>query len=407
MEKGKRIAYIRTQFSFNLKAGGSVGHTQGMIRGFENAGCAVKVFSNDRLLGLDDKTVLIKPKFKKPLGELFYNIYSCRRYRSLIKEYGPDVIYHRYRGLTYFVVRLAREMGIPLILEFNSFDSWKIKHWSVNIGIIKQICRNTVKYGIVKIIERYNLKNADMIVTVSEVLRKDLIDMGIPEKKILVVPNGVDTAKFSPENTDPEKIRRLKEKLGIENGCIVAGFTGTFGPWHGIPQLTEAIETISKNRLSGKVHFLIIGDGDLKKDMVKKLQSYDKVTFTGEIPYTEITDYLAVCDILMSPHNPHPDGREFFGSPTKLFEYMAMGKGIVASRLGQIGDVLEDNETALLVEPGNVEELVRGILRLAEDAGLRERLGKRAREIAISKYTWDGNAKKILGGMKQYGFRHI
>ena len=93
---------------------------------------------------------------------------------------------------------------------------------------------------------------------------------------------------------------------------------------------------------------------------------------------------------------PLEDGSDFFGSPTKLFEYMAMGKGIVASRLGQIGDVLVDDETALLVEPGNAGELTNAILRLANSAELRERLGAAARRAAVERHTWKQNAQRVI-----------
>jgi glycosyltransferase involved in cell wall biosynthesis len=106
---------------------------------------------------------------------------------------------------------------------------------------------------------------------------------------------------------------------------------------------------------------------------------------------------LDACDILVAPHVPLADGSEFFGSPTKIFEYMAMGKGIVASRLGQIGEVLVDEETALLVEPGNVGELGRAIVRLIESETLRTRLGARAREVAEREHTWIHNARRVLG----------
>jgi glycosyltransferase involved in cell wall biosynthesis len=105
---------------------------------------------------------------------------------------------------------------------------------------------------------------------------------------------------------------------------------------------------------------------------------------------------LDACDILASPHVPLADGSAFFGSPTKLFEYMAMGKGIVASRLGQIGDVLENEKTALLVEPGNVLELSNAIQRLAGSRELRERLGESARITAIDRHTWTHNAARVL-----------
>ena len=118
--------------------------------------------------------------------------------------------------------------------------------------------------------------------------------------------------------------------------------------------------------------------------------------FTGTVAHERVPQLLDACDILVSPHIPLADGSDFFGSPTKVFEYMAMGKGIVASRLGQIGEVLEADETALLVEPGNVDELARAIVKLVESPGLRARLGARAREVAIQKHTWRRNAQRVL-----------
>jgi glycosyltransferase involved in cell wall biosynthesis len=89
-------------------------------------------------------------------------------------------------------------------------------------------------------------------------------------------------------------------------------------------------------------------------------------------------------------------GAEFFGSPTKLFEYMAMGKGIVASRLGQIGEVLSHEQTALLVEPGDADELSAAIMRLIKSQSLRESLGTAVRQKAITDHTWTRNAQNIL-----------
>src|SRR2546425_9815119 len=90
-------------------------------------------------------------------------------------------------------------------------------------------------------------------------------------------------------------------------------------------------------------------------------------------------------------------GRRFFGSPTKLFEYMAMGKAIVASNLDQLAQVLQHNRTAWLVEPGNTKELTSAITLLAEDPELRERLGRAARATAVEKHSWGQNAQRVLG----------
>jgi glycosyltransferase involved in cell wall biosynthesis len=120
------------------------------------------------------------------------------------------------------------------------------------------------------------------------------------------------------------------------------------------------------------------------------------VILTGTIPHERVPRLLDACDILVSPHIPLADGSDFFGSPTKVFEYMAMGKGIVASRLGQIGEVLWHDETALLVEPGNVPELGRAIVALVESRELRMRLGTRSREVALQNHTWTRNAERVL-----------
>jgi glycosyltransferase involved in cell wall biosynthesis len=160
--------------------------------------------------------------------------------------------------------------------------------------------------------------------------------------------------------------------------------------------LAEAIKMISA---AVPLKFLLVGDGALQGQMKRMLGEeleQGRVIFKGSVTHKDVPALLDACDILVSPHIPLAAGADFFGSPTKLFEYMAMGKGIVASRLGQIGEVLIEGQTALLVEPGNAEELRTAILRLAEARELRETLGARARQVAIERHTWKRNAQKII-----------
>jgi len=94
------------------------------------------------------------------------------------------------------------------------------------------------------------------------------------------------------------------------------------------------------------------------------------------------------------------DGNGFFGSPTKLFEYMAMSRPVVASRLGQIADVIRDGENGILVDPGDAKALANAIVRLAENNQLREELGAMARQTVISGYTWRHNARRVFEFME-------
>ncbi|HYJ45355.1 MAG TPA: glycosyltransferase, partial [Pyrinomonadaceae bacterium] len=180
------------------------------------------------------------------------------------------------------------------------------------------------------------------------------------------------------------------------------GFVGTFGPWHGVVALAEAIKLVPRE---ARVRFLLVGSGLLRGEVERILSeagARSRVILTGAVEHGLVPAYLDACDVLTSPHVPLEDGSEFFGSPTKLFEYMAMGKGIVASRLGQIGDVLQDEETALLVEPGNVRELSEAIVRLADSRPLRESLGAAARREAIAKHTWAHNAGRVLDAYRAW-----
>ena len=204
------------------------------------------------------------------------------------------------------------------------------------------------------------MRSADAIAVVSRALKDRLTDNGFDETKILVNPNGVDPALYTIQ-ADGNNVRRkynLDEKIVV--GCV-----STFGPWHGLPVLVDAVEDVVK--INNNIHFLLIGDGELRNQVEKTIRDKNLepyVTLTGIIPHKDVPEYLAACDILVSPHPPLADGSEFFGSPTKLFEYMATGKGIVASNLGQIGEVLK-NDCAFLVEPGDKTALAPGDINIS------------------------------------------
>jgi glycosyltransferase involved in cell wall biosynthesis len=106
--------------------------------------------------------------------------------------------------------------------------------------------------------------------------------------------------------------------------------------------------------------------------------------------------------VLVSPHVPLP-GTPFFGSPTKLFEYMALGLPIVASRLEQLGEVLSDDRTACLVDPDDPGALAKGILRVRELPDHGRALGRAARAEAERHHTWDHRAADMLAALRADG----
>ncbi|MBA7465677.1 D-inositol-3-phosphate glycosyltransferase [subsurface metagenome] len=389
-----KIAYLRTHDWFGLSAGGSVSHIYGVAKGFINSGKELFFVSTDNLALIDKLKcpVYVVNPFRRirnlrEIPEMAYNQdlfdESCR----IFDREKPELIYQRYSLNNYTGVILSLRYKILLIIEYNGSEVWMARNWG----------RRLIFEGMAKRIEILNLQVADLIVVVSEVLKEELLERGIEEKKILVNVNGFEPEMYSPEVNEKE----IRKRYGFGDKIVVS-FIGTFGPWHGAEVLAEVVKPVVQKNWS--IRFLFVGDGarmPIVKEIIKRDHVGEFVILAGLVPQEEAPKYLAGCDILVSPHVSNPDGSRFFGSPTKLFEYMGMGKGIVASDLEQIGEVLEHKETAWLVKPRDVQDLVEGILKLAEDEDLRNELGRNAREEALEKYTWDKHVKRTLDEIEE------
>jgi glycosyltransferase involved in cell wall biosynthesis len=387
-----RVVYLRSTPGPGTQAGGAASHIKGVVEGLQALGAHVEIISNDQIAGLNfPRFTVIPPQGSggsRALFDMHNNLVFTRGAVPLIERADPDFIYQRYARFSWAGVVAAMRIKRPLFLEYNGSEVWVGRHWD--------------RVGSLDLLERYerlNLDAAARIFVVSEVERRNLEARGVRSEKIVVNPNGVDVERFRPGVGGAE----TRRELGIEEDEVVAGFVGTFGPWHGVEKLAEAIKSITTGGHGvpplQRPKFLLVGSGSLHAEVEKQLENEVKegrVIFTGAVAHDRVPKLLDACDILVAPHVRLADGSEFFGSPTKIFEYMAMGRGIVASRLGQIGEVLVDEETALLVEPGNVGELGNAIVRLIESETLRKRLGARAREVAAREHTWTHNARRVL-----------
>jgi glycosyltransferase involved in cell wall biosynthesis len=229
--------------------------------------------------------------------------------------------------------------------------------------------------------ERYDVARAGVLCAVSENAADMARRTGADPARVIVVPNGVDF----------EAVDAARPAAPAE-GPPRVGWVGSFGPWHGAEVLVRALQELPA------VSAVMVGDGPEREDcerLARELGVAERVEFTGRLPHPEAIARLGACDVLASPHVPLP-GQAFFGSPTKLFEYMAIGRPIVASALEQIGDVLQDGRTAILVEPGDPADLARGIRDALALPHRGRALGEAARADAQREHTWDRRARDIL-----------
>lgn len=375
-----------------VQSGGALTHITGLLSGLARCSAPCQIFSSQPIpsspfpvhdVGYRRKFYLFRESLL-----LSYNLHFVKEVEKDLTNHVPLFLYQRHGRYTVAGALLSRRLRRPLVLEYNGSEVWISKHWDPARFL-----------PWLRICEDISLATATLITVVSDALRQELIERGIPEEKIVVNPNGVDPDTFYPD-CDGISVR---QRLGFQPHHVTVGFIGSFSYWHGIGVLQESIQLLLREQESDatlpELRFVLVGDGPLTPDIQAALKPYCErgwVVFTGRISHEQAPEYLDAADILVSPHVPNRDGTPFFGSPTKLFEYMAMGKAIVASNLDQLARVLTHQETAWLVEPGNARELADAIRLLAADSEMRSYLGKNARQTALRNYTWQQNAARIL-----------
>lgn len=389
--------YLRTDLLYNISAGGSVSHISGVFNNLDQTKTKPILLSTDTIPTIrpDLSTLLIQPDTDfldfLELPDINFTSSMKPKILKLLDNIKVSFLYQRYSVHNYSGAQLARQLNIPLVLEYNGSEVWVRQNWS-----------NGLKYKkLAEQIELLNLYCADVVVVVSKALKSELLSRGVAHDKILTNPNGVDPDIYSPQRVGSD----LRSRFDFNNK-IVLGFIGTFGPWHGTDILIRAYGLLLKHypEYIKTTRLLMIGDGKtmpmIKKE-IRNLGIEKNVILTGTVPQEEGPKYLSACDILVSPHVPNPDGTPFFGSPTKLFEYMAMGKGIVASDMDQIGEVLEHDQTAWMVKPGDTESLMNGLKTMIDNPDTSKRLGEAARREVVAKYTWKEHTRKIIEKLKE------
>lgn len=389
--------YLRADLSFGVKAGGSVGHTAGVINHLGDCAAPPIVITSDPVptvsSAIEAHTIVPDEAFwnYQELPAFVMNRAVIRTATRVAGARVPAFIYQRYTINGFAAVQLARRWQVPLVTEYNGSEVWVARHWG----------RPLAHDALSTRIERINLRAAHLVSVVSRPLADEVVALGVDPARVLVNPNGVEPDRYRPDLD----ASALRSRLGLADRTVI-GFVGTFGPWHGAEVLAQAFVEMLRSRpeFGDRVRLLWIGDGatlPAVREILRAGGAAAACVFTGLVPQAEGPAYLAACDIYASPHVPNQDGTPFFGSPTKLFEYMAMGRGIVASSLDQIAEVLEDGHTALLVPPGDAGLLALALARLVDDPALQTRLGAQARTEALSRYTWREHVRRTVDALKK------
>jgi len=276
-----RIVYLRSTPSAGTQAGGAATHINGFLDAATELVAEIRLISNDRIAGIDrTRLKLIDPEpdgTTRAAFDLRNNlIFSAGALREI--ENSPvDLIYQRYGRFTWAGVEAGLRTGRPLFLEYNGSEVWIGKHWDMS-GMLPLLER----------FERLNLEAATRIFVVADVERRNLQRAGVPDEKIIVNPNGVDTEKFRPGVGGLE----VRQRLGVAEGEILCGFVGTFGPWHGVLTLAQAVASLPAD---AKVRFLLVGAGKFLDEVQRLVSGAGKeqqVIFAGHVEHARVPALL-------------------------------------------------------------------------------------------------------------------
>jgi glycosyltransferase involved in cell wall biosynthesis len=377
-----RIAYVCADGGVPVfgKKGCSV-HVQEVVRAMLNLGAEVEIFAAQ--LGGEWSPGLEKAQVHSLLSASKGSLADRERValvrnahlRQMLTERGPfDLVYERYSLWSHGAMEWARDEGVPGVLE-------------VNAPLIEEQAkyRGLVDRRSAEEVARRAFGAATLLVAVSPVVAQYLNEFACAKGRVTVVPNGICPHRFS---------RSVEPACPHDPCAFTVGFLGTLKPWHGLETLAESFAMLHLHAPYAKL--LVVGDGPERKSMVEDLRTRglsESAIFVGAVEPEEVPRWLAAMDVGVAPYPNQPD---FYFSPLKVFEYMAAGLPVVASRIGSLEDIVQDGVHGHLCDPDEPQDFVRAMEGLIYDEAKRSRMGRAAREDVFENHTWEGNVRRVL-----------
>jgi len=312
---------------------------------------------------------------------------------ALVERLRPAVLHAATKHVNGQVALALRERyGLPVVYEVRGFleETWLSRHGDGGLG--------SERYELAREAETDCMRRADLVVTLGEIMKAEIAARGVPEDRILVVPNAVDEGFLAPL---PDRAP-VRARLGLRPDDVAVGLISSFVGYEGIDVLLGAGRILLDR--GAPVRLLLVGDGADRgalERLTDELGIRPATIFTGRVPFADVRDYYSALDVFVTPRL---DVRvSHMVTPLKPIEAMGSALPLVASDVRALAELIQPGVTGLLAPPGDPERLADALTTLVYDPDLRHRLGRAGREWVSRDRTWSRNAQRYRDAYRALG----
>jgi glycosyltransferase involved in cell wall biosynthesis len=332
---------------------------------------------------------LLLPRWLYELGELAYSVLAYRRLARAVRDFAPDMLYERYNLYLLAGLWTSRRFRLPLLLEVNAPMAQERRAYG---GLAWP--------GLAQRVELYIWKNATVVLPVTHVLARQMVAQGVQPERITVIPNAIDPAHY--QHLPGADQARAAQGL---SGRLVIGFTGFVREWDRLERVVKWLAARPRSPMGSAgpagpvLHLLVVGDGPARASIEQCARAHgvaSQVSFTGVVARQQVPALAMAFDVaLQTALVP-------YASPLCLFEYLALGKAIVAPNQPNHLEIVRHGVNAWLYDAQADDGLEQALNVLCADAALREQLARAARQvIAAQQLTWRAHAEVVAAlGMR-------
>ncbi len=335
---------------------------------------------------------LVGPVPNQPRSDLqgFVELYT-EMLEPLVDQHRPSVIHAASNWWNGFAgVAAAKRHSVPSVYEIRGL-------WELTRASRQAEWYQSERYQADANYETAAANLADRVIVITEGLRREMVERGVPNDKITVVPNAVNLGEFQRATKDAA----LAQRLELEEACVI-GFAGSLTFYEGLDDLLRAGASIL-GKTNSPFRFLIVGDGpvlDELKDLAIELGISDLCRFPGRVPHSEVAKYLSLMDITPFPRIPIPVCE--IVSPLKPLESMAMGVAVLASDVQALKEMVPPG-TGITFSKGDSSSLAERLQLLIDNPDMRQELTSNAYEWVAKNRNWNHVSKKIKDIYQELG----